>query len=453
MISTATARTRWVIVLMSLVSGLMVTSVLAWMAVGAAAAVAAPSELNDNESAEILPDEGLDDLSLLLNWAGGGASGVIGELCDVDAIVASGTPCEIAQNEIMRVNVSAALSSRGLPDEPKPSLVLRFADNRERQPDDEAGDTLFWWIPLDALGNATLAMSQGSNQAQFPVKVTERGDPPIIAAAWQREGPDAPTELLPAGRAGSRLATRLAGFPADQDVDVLLFRLLETHALGNLAIFDRRLANVKTNQLGTATYVWDTDRDEEPGGYAIHTIPESEANGVFSNQGAQFCIAPRNGDEVCASTASATGPESIIEPLVARSVELAARTWARLAHDPTRPISELNCVYADSALAGRRQQLQSLRTSGDSVDAHLARKVRVQSLVEAKPEVLRSGIEAIVVERWDGSVHHADGSETDIEPGRQTWRYVLKRSDAETFAVTPSPCGSGLVIAEATLQQ
>jgi hypothetical protein len=140
----------------------------------------------------------------------------------------------------------------------------------------------------------------------------------------------------------------------------------------------------------------------------------------------------------------------LIEPLIARSVTLAAQTWAILGRDASQPVTDLECVYADSALAMRRQQLQAIRASGNVVNARLRRKVQVVSITEANPEVMRSGVEAIVIERWAGKVVHPDGSEDDLEPRRQTWRYVLQRKHGDV--ADSATCAAGLVITEAAPQ-
>src|SRR5829696_4822095 len=144
-------------------------------------AAAAPMGQNENE--EDVPDEVLDDLALLLNWAGGGASGVIGRGCDVTSDAGYDAPCEVAQNQIMRVNRDAALEARGWASQPEPTFSLRLSDGRELSPVlDEAG-VVFWWIPLDATpGNAVLLMRQGANVAQFPARVTTRTGEPLVAA-------------------------------------------------------------------------------------------------------------------------------------------------------------------------------------------------------------------------------------------------------------------------------
>jgi hypothetical protein len=414
-------------------------------------AAAAPMDQDGNE--EDVPDEVLDDLALLLNWAGGGASGVIGRGCGVTSDAGYEAPCEVSQNQIMRVNRDAALEARGWASQPRPTFSLRLADGRELTPVHDEADVVFWWIPLDAsLGNAVLLMRQGTNVAEFPAKVTARTGEPLVAAGWGREGPDAPTELLPTGRAGARLNIRMTGFPANQDVALLLFRLVESNALGAFALFDRPLVSVNSDEHGNATYVWDTDRDQTPGSYAIYTVPDSATNWLFSDQGIQLCIAPRNGPDECASPATAVGPRELMEPLVAQSVAHAAQTWVRLGRDATRPISDLECAYSGAALSARRQQLQNLRALGDVLDARLTRKVQVQSMSEAQPDAFKSGLLAIVEERWGGKIRHSNGSDEDIEPKRQIWRYVLQRSEGGLESSDDPACGKGLIISEATLQ-
>ena len=172
---------------------------------------------------------------------------------------------------------------------------------------------------------------------------------------------------------------------------------------------------------------------------------------MFSDQGVQLCIVPRNSPELCTHPAQAVGPRELIEPLVAQSVTRAAQTFARLGRNPGQSLTELECVFAGAALADRRQQLQALRARGDVLDARLRRKVDVQSIADANPSAFRPGLLATVVERWRGEIRHADGSDEGIEPRRQTWRYVLQKGDGTAVGPDGNPCESGLVISEATL--
>jgi hypothetical protein len=243
----------------------------------------------------------------------------------------------------------------------------------------------------------------------------------------------------------------LAGFPPDQEVSLLLFRLVESHALGPFAVFDRPIGSVSTDSHGKATFVWDTDRDQQTGSFAIHTVPKSDTNWMFSNQGVQLCVVPPGGPDSCAHPAQAVGPPELMEPLVASSVTLAAQTFARLGGDPTQPLADLSCVFSGAALAERQRQLQTLRARGDVLDVRLRRKVEVQSLADANPNAFRPGLVATVVERWRGEIEHSDNTDDPFEPRRQTWRYVLQRTDSTAVNASGYPCDRGLVITEATL--
>jgi hypothetical protein len=410
---------------------------------------AAPGAQNGNDEEEV-PEEVLDDLSLLLSWAGGGAGGVIGEGCDAGPTSEPTVPCEVAQNELLRVDPLDALDARGWPTSPAASFTLRLPDGRERPPLDDGSGSLFWWIPIDAEpGSGALMLRQGSNSAQVPVTISARRSPPLTAAVWQREGPEATTELAPVGRAGSRLNVYLAGYPANQDVSLLLFRLVDSHALGRFAVFDRPITSVSTDSRGKATFVWDTDRDQQAGRFAIHTLPQSESNGTFP--GVELCVAPRDGSDECPYPAHAIGPQELIEPLVASSVTRAAQTFARLGRNPTRPLSELECDFAGAALADRRQQLQNARARGDVLDVRLRRRVEIQSIADADSTQPESGLLVTAVERWRGEIKHSDGSDDSFEPRRQTWRYVLERGDGAVLAPGGETCNSGLVITQGTL--
>jgi hypothetical protein len=412
---------------------------------------AAPIAQNDNDEEEV-PEEALDDLTLLLSWAGGGASGTIGHGCDAGPTTEYTVPCEIAQNELLRVNRLGTLDTRAWTYTTPTTFTLRLPDGRERLPFDDGGDSLFWWIPIDAEpGIGALLLRQGMATAQVPVRILARGASPLTAAVWDRDGPSVTTELAPAGRASNRLTVYMAGFPANQEVTLLLFRLIESHALGPFAAFDWPLASVSTDARGKATFVWETDNDQQPGSFAIHTVPQSQTNWMFSDQGVQLCIVPRNGPDLCAHPAQAVGPRELVEPLVAESVTHAAQIFARLGRNPGQSLAELECAFAGAALTDRRQQLQSLRTRGDVMDARLRRKVEVQSITDANPNEFRPGLLVTVVERWRGEIRHADGSDDDLEPRRQTWRYVLQRSDGTAVGPTGDPCEKGLVISEATL--
>jgi hypothetical protein len=414
-------------------------------------AAAAPVAQNGNDEEEV-PDEVLDELGLLLNWAGGGASGTIGKGCDAGPTTEYTVPCEIAQNELLRVNRPGTLEARGWPTSPAASFTLRVPDGRERQPFDDGGDSLFWRIPIDAEpGSGGLLIRQGSSSAQVPVKITARQSPPLTAAVWQRDGPEATTELVPAGRAGSRLNVYLAGFPANKEVSLLLFRQIESHALGPYAVFDRPIGNVSTDAGGKATFAWDTDRDQQPGSFAIQTVPRSDSNWLFSDQGVQLCVAPRNGPEQCAFPAQAIGPQELVQPLVASSVTQAALTFARLGKSQSGPLGELECVFADAALADRQRQLQSARAVGDVLDIRLRRKVEIQSIADANPNDFQPGVLVTAVVRWGGEIKHSNGSEDPYEPRRQTWRYVLEKGDGAAVDASGNTCNSGLVITQATL--
>jgi hypothetical protein len=412
---------------------------------------AAPVAQNGNEEEEV-PEEALDDLSRLLSWAGGGASGIIGEGCNAAPTTAYAAPCEIGQNELLRISLQETLEGRGWSTLANATFTLRLPDGRERQPFDDGGDSLFWWIPIDAEpGDGTLLLRQGSNSAQVPVRITGRRSPPLTAAVWQRDGPEAPTELSPSGRAGSRLNVYLAGFPANQDVSLLLYRLVESHALGPFAVFDRPIASVSTDSHGKATFAWDTDSDQQTGSFAIHTVPRSNTNWMFSDQGVQLCIVPPAGPDACVNPAQAVGPQELIEPLVASTVTQAAQTFARLGRDPSLPLTDLRCVLSGAALAERQRQLQMLRARGDILNVRLRRRVEVQSLVDADPNAFRPGLVATVVERWGGEIEHSDNSEDPFEPRRQTWRYLLQRGDGIAVDASGNTCDEGLVITEATL--
>ena len=422
-----------------------------WLDGGPGIAAAAPMDQNGNE--EEVPDEVLDDLALLLNWAGGGASGVIGRGCGVTSDAGYAAPCEVTQNQIMRVNRDAALEALGWASQPQSTFSLRLSDGRELSPVlDEAG-VVFWWIPLDATpGNAILLMRQGANVAQFPASVTARAGEPLVAAGWAREGQDAPTELLPAGRAGARLNIRMTGFPANQDVALLLFRLVESHALGDFALFDHPLVSVRSDESGTRPTSGIRIEIRSLAATRFIRCPDSATNWLFSDQGIQLCVAPRNGPDQCPSAATAVGPRELMEPLVAQSLTHAAQTWARLGRDATRPISDLECAYSGAALSARQQQLQNLRALGDILDARLTRKVQVQSMSEAQPDAFESGLLAIVEEQWGGKIRHTNGSDEDVAPKRQIWRYVLQRSEGGLESSDDPACGKGLIISEATLQ-
>lgn len=394
-----------------------------------------------------LPDELLDDLSLMLGSAGGGANGLIGKRCDISAAPGAAPACQVARNEIMHVPVSGAINAQNWPVTPPPTLVLHLPDGRELGPISEVFGTQYWWIPLDApLGAAVLEMRQGARRAQTQVSVTARRPEPLLAAGWERQGPDAPTELTPAGRAGDEHRVRLAGFDPQQDVTLLRYRLVESRALGDLAAFDGVIDITRVDERGQGTTRWETPRDQAPGHYAIHTIPRSDSQCFLPSQGVQLCVAPRSGPEQCPTASHAVEPDVVIIPLIQRTVTRAAKIWRELAGSPSAPLSELNCVYAANARGNRAAELQALRRQGARLEAHMIRKPRIQSMVETDPTVNDSGIIATVIERWEGQIERRDGSVEALESGRQTWRYHMKQGATSSHSPNVSRCGAELMI-------
>ena len=119
-----------------------------------------------------------------------------------------------------------------------------------------------------------------------------------------------------------------------------------------------------------------------------------------------------------------SNPNLSTAALAQTALEQAYRVWTSVASDPTRPISDLDQVFAGLALDQARADIQAVRANGQSISARLTGPIIVRNVQEQS----RFRLDATVTEQWEDRLLNADGTLAGDHPGTRDRHYGLGHS-------------------------